>query len=205
MRIETLTPQDAVAYRDLMLEAYEQAADAFTSTAEDRRAEPIGWWVKRIGAPAGMSQAFGAWDAQTLVGTVALEFSAKPKTRHAGLVIGMYVRPAWRGQAVGTLLMRAAIDSAAARPGTRVLNLTVTEGNGPAIRLYERMGFSTWGLEPQALLTSSGFKGKVHMAMFLSTSLPPAAAAATDPAQGGQAESSGQSGNSGGVAVRRRA
>ena len=40
MRIATLTPSDAVAYRALMFEACEQAAEAFTSTADDHRAAP---------------------------------------------------------------------------------------------------------------------------------------------------------------------
>jgi hypothetical protein len=33
-----------------MLRAYEVAADAFTSTPEERAAEPESWWVKRQGA-----------------------------------------------------------------------------------------------------------------------------------------------------------
>ena len=35
--------------------------------------------------------AFGDFEGSSLVGTVALEFSAKPKTKHKALVIGMYV------------------------------------------------------------------------------------------------------------------
>ena len=76
-----------------MLEAYEHAADAFTTTAAERQAEPESWWVKRIGSPSGTATAFGAWDGDKLVGTVAIEYSSKPKTRHSALVLGMYVTP----------------------------------------------------------------------------------------------------------------
>ena len=96
MRIALLQPADVQQYRELMLEAYELAADAFTSTAEERAAEPTSYWVKRIADPSGLSAAFGAFDGQKLIGTVALEFSAKPKTKHKALVIGMYVAPAAR-------------------------------------------------------------------------------------------------------------
>ena len=41
MRIAPLTASDAPQYRELMLEAYVQAADAFTSTAEERANEPL--------------------------------------------------------------------------------------------------------------------------------------------------------------------
>ena len=44
-----------------------------------------------------------------------------------------------------------------------VVTLTVTEGNAPAIEMYEAAGFETWGTQPWAIATPSGLKGKVHM------------------------------------------
>lgn len=124
MYITRLQSADAAQYRALMLQAYALAPDAFTSTADERAGEPLAFWVHRIANPAGMSVAFGAFDGPTLVGTVALELSAKPKTSHKGHVIGMFVVPA-------------------------------SQGSGT--------GFETFGPEPQAILTPSGFKAKVHM------------------------------------------
>ena len=167
LRIGLLQPADAPAYRTLMLEAYTQAADAFTSTAEERAAEPLSYWERRIADPAGLHFAFGAFVGPRLVGTVALEYSAKPKTRHSALVVGMYVKPAARRLGAGAMLMQSAIVAARAKPGLRILRLTVTQGNEAAIRLYESVGFSAWGVEPMAILTPSGYKGKVHMAMQL--------------------------------------
>lgn len=167
MHVTALAESDVAAYRDLMLEAYEVAADAFTTTVEERRAEPLAWWLERMGANAGLTQSFGAWQQQELVGAVALEYSAKPKTRHSALVLGMYVRPSHRGQGVGRLLMQAAVEAAASRPEVRVLTLTLTEGNESALRLYQSAGFSAWGIEPMAIHTPSGFKGKIHMSKLL--------------------------------------
>lgn len=165
MRTAALTAEDAPQYRELMLEAYVQAADAFTSTAEERAKEPLSWWVNRIASTSGLSQCFGAFVDERLVGTVALEYSAKPKTQHSALVIGMYVRPGERRLGLGAGLMQAAVAAARARPGLLVLRLTVTQGNEAAVRLYESVGFSAWGVEPMAILTPSGYMGKVHMAM----------------------------------------
>jgi RimJ/RimL family protein N-acetyltransferase len=167
MRITALTEQNVHAYRELMLEAYEHAADAFTSTAEARRAEPLSWWVKRIGSRDGLTRAFGAWDHEALVGSVALEFSSKPKTRHSALILGMYVRPTHRGRGVGTELLRAVAEAAAQRPEVRTLALTLTEGNAAALRLYMAAGFEVWGVEPLAINTTAGYKGKVHMSKLL--------------------------------------
>jgi GNAT superfamily N-acetyltransferase len=163
MRVALLQPTDAAAYRLLMLQAYEGAADAFTSTAQERAAEPPSFWVQRIADPKGLSAAFGAFDGDALVGTVALEFSAKPKTLHKALVIGMYVAPQARARGVGRALLEASIAHALGRNDLLALTLTVTEGNGPAIHLYESAGFQTYGVEPQAIRTPSGFKGKVLM------------------------------------------
>jgi ribosomal protein S18 acetylase RimI-like enzyme len=167
MHTTLLTAAHAAPYRELMLEAYVQAADAFTSTAEERAREPLSWWVNRIAAPSGLGQAFGVFQDQALVGTVALEYSAKPKTQHAALLIGMYVRPEARRLGAAALLMKAALAAAAERPGVEIVRLTVTEGNEPALRLYRSVGFRAWGTEPDAIRTPTGDKGKVHMSLRL--------------------------------------
>ena len=163
MTVEPLKPGDARQYRDLMLEGYAQAPDAFTSTAQERAAEPESWWAKRIADSSDLSVVFGAFVDQQLVGAVALEFSAKPKTKHKAHLIGMYVTPTARGTGAGTQLVQAAIGFARARAGTTVITLTVTEGNESAIRLYRGAGFFAFGTEPMAVRAPSGYIAKVHM------------------------------------------
>lgn len=163
MRINLLMPSHVPQYRALMLQAYEHAADAFTSTAAERAAEPDSWWIQRIADPQGMSVALGAFEGRELVGTVALEFSSKPKTKHKALLIGMYVVPSLRGTGVGKALLEYALDYTKTRVGTHVMTLTVTQGNEPAFGLYERAGFKVFGTEPMAILTPNGYKAKVHM------------------------------------------
>lgn len=161
--IAALGAQDALRYRDLMVEAYTLAADAFTSTPEERAAAPESWWARRIADPAGLAVAWGAFFGAQLVGSVAMEYYSKPKTAHKGHVIGMYLQPAFRGRGIAQGLLEAAIGHASQRPGIQVLTLTVTEGNEAAIRLYLQAGFVVFGTEPMAILTPGGFKGKVHM------------------------------------------
>jgi ribosomal protein S18 acetylase RimI-like enzyme len=110
-----------------------------------------------------MTAAFGAFEERELVGSVALEFSSKPKTRHNALVIGMYVLPRCRGRGAARALLQAAIDDCNTRGNIRTMKLTVTQGNEAAIGLYRTSGFEVFGTEPMAILTPSGFKAKVHM------------------------------------------
>ncbi|MBT0571658.1 GNAT family N-acetyltransferase [Curvibacter sp. CHRR-16] len=163
MHVVTLSAQDAPRYRALMLHAYEAAADAFTSTAEERATEPESWWIMRLADPKAMSVAFGAIDNGKLVGTVTIEFSSKPKTRHKAHLIGMFVMEYARGTGAGKALLAAALEAAKVRPEVQVITLTVTEGNLPATRLYESAGFKVFGVEPMAVATPGGFKSKVHM------------------------------------------
>lgn len=163
MHVARLTASDAQRYRALMLHAYAAAADAFTSTPEERAADPDAWWVTRIADPKGLSIAFGTFHDDELIGTTTIEFSAKPKTRHKAHLIGMFVSEAARGLGAGKALVQAALAAARARPGVRVVTLTVTEGNLPAIALYESCGFKAFGTEPMAIATPDGFKSKVHM------------------------------------------
>ena len=60
-------------------------------------------------------------------------------------------------------MVQAALTAARARSEIRLITLTVTEGNAPAITLYERCGFRPFGTEPMAIATPEGYKAKVHM------------------------------------------
>jgi ribosomal protein S18 acetylase RimI-like enzyme len=175
IRIVALSAAHARQCRALMLHAYEHAADAFTSTVEERAGEPESWWIRRIADPTGMAMAFGAFAGTELVGAVALEFSAKPKTRHKASVIGMYVVPEWRGNGAARALVQAAIDRCRSRGDVRVVQLTVTDGNEPAIALYRSAGFEPFGTEPMAIRTAAGFRSKVHMWLALAPSRMPQA------------------------------
>jgi RimJ/RimL family protein N-acetyltransferase len=69
--------------------------------------------------------------------------------------------------------VRAALAAARARPGVRVVTLTVTEGNDAAVGLYARCGFRAFGTEPLAIATPAGFRSKVHMWLDLAAGPPP--------------------------------
>jgi ribosomal protein S18 acetylase RimI-like enzyme len=163
MIIKQLNDLDMPQYRALMLHAYAAAPDAFTSTPEERASETDAWWLKRVADPSGLSLAFGAFQDHQLIGTVTVEFASKPKTQHKAKLIGMFVHESCRGLGLGKQLIDAALAAIRARAHICVIMLTVTEGNMAALHLYEQLGFQTFGTEPMAIATPSGFKSKVHM------------------------------------------
>ena len=163
IHVQQLTAEHAAQYRALMLHAYQHEPDAFTSEPGERADLPLSWWGQRIEGPQQSAIAFGAFGDGELVGCVALEFSTRAKTIHKAHLIGMYLLEAWRGQRLGHQLLELALGYAKQRPGIEVVSLTVTEGNTAAIALYEAAGFISFGVEPMAMRTPTGYKAKIHM------------------------------------------
>jgi RimJ/RimL family protein N-acetyltransferase len=159
-----LVPTDVDAYRPLMLEAYDAHPDAFTSSFAERSALPLAWWVSRLREDAGASEmVIGAFARDTLIGVAGLAFEPREKAKHKATLFGMYVPALHRRRRIGRRLVTDALAHAAARPGTRLVQLTVTDGNVAAEALYASCGFVRFGVEPFAVAVGSRFVAKVHM------------------------------------------
>ncbi len=164
MLIVRLTPCHAADYRALMLEAYATHPDAFTSTVAERERLPLSWWSARVGAdPAAGRLVLGAFDGTELAGVVGLSFEQREKVHHKATLFGMYVRPRWQRRGIGRQLVLSAMTHARERPGVNVVQLTVTETNGPAVAMYESCGFLRFGVEPLAVAVGSEYVAKVYM------------------------------------------
>lgn len=164
MKIAKLESAHADAYRSLMLGGYESAPEAFTATLEERRDKPLSWWRERFtGQPQAACTVFGAFEGERLVGVVGLRQAPRPKTRHKATLFGLYVHPDAAGRGVGRRLVEAVLEEARGNAAIRAVQLTVTESNEPALRLYASCGFERFGIEPMAIRTGERFLAKVHM------------------------------------------
>ena len=167
----------ASEYRALMLHAYAQYPEAFTSSPREREALPLAWWESRLLSDLPVEQvpddrakervigifATGPSGNDVLAGVVGVSFETREKARHKATLFGMVVAEPYRRQGLGDKLVAAALDLARARSGVRLVQLTVTQGNAPAYALYARHGFVTFGLEPMAVAVDGHFVAKCHM------------------------------------------
>jgi ribosomal protein S18 acetylase RimI-like enzyme len=164
MHIRRLASADASAYRSLMLVAYERHPDAFTSSVEERAVLPLAWWEARLAVGDGADElVLGAFEGERLLGVAGLSFATRTKERHKAKLFGMYISPEARRHGAGRKLVDAVLAQARVRPGVRIVQLTVTDGNVAAQTLYERCGFTAFGVEPFAVAVGEGYVAKMHM------------------------------------------
>lgn len=162
--IERLQPRHAATYRALMLEAYRLHPDAFTSSANERAALPLSWWEARLDDKQdALEVVLAITDQEAIHGVVGLGFNCREKARHKVSLFGMYVPHAQQHKGIGRKLVDAALLQASLRPHASLIQLTVSEHNAAALRLYEQCGFTAFGLEPMAVAVDDGFVSKVHM------------------------------------------
>lgn len=162
MHIRRLGPADGAAYRQLRLLGLLESPSAFGSCHEQEVERPVADFEAALEEGSGR-QVFGVFVGTELVGMVAFDREAGRKEQHRAHIRGMVVDPAARGRGIGRDLMGAVMAFAQAQPGLRLVTLSVTAGNRPAIALYERFGFEVFGRLPEALLVDGVFHAEIEM------------------------------------------
>jgi RimJ/RimL family protein N-acetyltransferase len=161
IEIRRLTADDAAIYHEIRLEGLRLDPDAFSSTLEREEAQPMDWFIERLG----VYDVLGAFHDGELVGTAGFAAQHGPKTGHKGFLWGMYVRPGWRRQGVGRQLIQAIIELA--RERVEILQISSVSGNEASRRLYASMGFVEYGVEKKAYKYNGRYFDDILMAMDL--------------------------------------
>lgn len=159
--IRRLTGPDAEAFRRLRLVALQAHPDAFGSSVEEESPLPVAWFAERLDG----GFVVGALQDNALVGVAGLHRNDRLKTRHRGVLWGMYVAPDARGLGVGAALAARVIEEA--RTDLEALDLTVAAHNAAAIRLYRSAGFEEIGRQARALKIGDGYVDEALMSLAL--------------------------------------
>ncbi|HMN45169.1 MAG TPA: GNAT family N-acetyltransferase [Povalibacter sp.] len=162
--VRLLTPDDGESLFHLRRAALLDSPFSFASSPEDDAYSS----PEAVGRQLGESQArvFGAFD-EALLGMLGMQRLPKIKTAHIAMIWGVFVTPSARGQGVAAQLLEAAIAHARTIPAIASLRLSVNETTPGARRLYERMGFRVWGVEPDALRVNGRSTSEAHMSLSL--------------------------------------
>ncbi len=148
IRIRRLDPADAEAFRVLRMEALTMAPEAFGASPQEEAARPMDLVRSRLD-PSIPDAVFGALAGDVLVGMAGFVVSQGIKKRHKGLLWGVFVHAGWRNVGTGEKLVRAVIEHA--RSHVLLLQASVVTSNTSARRVYNRLGFVSYGTERRAL------------------------------------------------------
>jgi ribosomal protein S18 acetylase RimI-like enzyme len=149
--IRRLTEVDAPAFRELRLAALQEAPTAFGSTYAAEKENS----VEDFAGTITRNYMAGAFVDDGLAGVAGFYALNGEKTSHRGNIWGVYVDPAHRGKGVARLLIEDVL--AHARTIVSQVHLCVVTENDAARRLYQRLGFVSYGIEPRSLRIGDRF------------------------------------------------
>ncbi len=148
MEIRRIRADEWQVFKTLRLAALKQNGEQFGQVYEEVSAQSDEKWQEDT-AMAAESDKFCvvlAFDETRPVG-----MSACVRPEDVGKIIMVWVDPEYRGQHIGRLL----VDKTMAEAGLRHYKLTVVDGNMPAIKTYEGLGFTPNGF---AYTNTKGFR-----------------------------------------------
>ena len=143
IRIEPITPQNALIFKAVRLRALQDAPHAFGSTYAKELQLTDAEWINRAARWSGESGVgFLAMDDATACGIAGSFLNEEDPTQ--AKLISMWTAPTHRQRGIGRSLVNEVL-AWADRRNAGTLVLMVTSVNHPAILFYQRLGFTRTG------------------------------------------------------------
>lgn len=152
--VRCLGPADAAEYVALRQRALREIPPAFGSLPED---EPNAAETALRLEPGDDQCFFGTARGNGLVGIIRASRYSAANEKHRAYLAGLYVIPEYRRHGYGGALVREALRWAGNVAGVRRVNLTVVTRQAAAIRLYQSLGFRTYGTERETFSAGGQF------------------------------------------------
>ena len=159
--VRALQPADVSPYFALRLALLRSDPLAYVTTAEEWAGRSEADVAGRL-AVTGQHVTYGAFLGGELVGMLTLLRENRAATAHRAEIVGVGVRPECRGQGCADALLGRALDQARRWEGVTQVELSVTDTQHAALRLYRRWGFETWGVQPGAVRGTDGAVRALH-------------------------------------------
>lgn len=156
MTIRTLAPTDVKEYRVLRLAALQEQPPAFGTPVEKEEKLALEAMASRL-QESDDTYLLGAFVDDLLVGIIRFSRFEEANEKHRGFIAGLYIKPDFRRRGIARALVTAVLLRARRDPGLRRIQLTVVTAQDAAIRLYESLGFCTYGTEREAFSNEGQF------------------------------------------------
>lgn len=164
MIIKKLTKQDTEDYRQIRLESLHNNPDSYGTTYQEEATNTIDDFKDKIPVDNN-SFILGCYDNKQLIAIVAFHQESRIKTKHKAYIRSMYVKPEYRRQGIGELLLNELITKAKDINDIEVLLLDVVTNNVPAKHLYLSFGFKVYGIEKMAYKFNNQYFDTEYMSL----------------------------------------
>ncbi|HAT4455401.1 TPA: GNAT family N-acetyltransferase [Legionella pneumophila] len=159
MKIRQLFDADWHLWKEIRLEALNNSPESFGSSYEE---EVL---MSDTDFQNGLSKGYvlGAFVDDLLVSCAGFYTFNSIKTKHRGVLWGMYTRPEYRGRNIATALIQTLIQHA--KTHVTQLHLNCVTSNFVARNFYQKQGFRIYGTEPKALKINDTFYDEYLMVL----------------------------------------
>jgi RimJ/RimL family protein N-acetyltransferase len=165
VEIRLFTEQDAQTLWDLRMLALETDPSSFVESPEELRAMSVEEFATRLRADHAENFIVGAFEQRTAVGMVGCYQEVPLKRRHKAWIWGVFVKPAERGRGIARSVMQAVIARAKAIDDLDMVMLTVAVDQPAPRKLYESLGFRSFGVEPKGIKIGNQAHDEEHMVL----------------------------------------
>ena len=164
VEVRRLGAEDAQAFSVLRREVTQENPVPMGLSFEEELTRPLDGFRAQLSAPP-PSAVFGGFVHGELAATAAVSRVGQfPSSHHKMIMWGVFTSPRHRRKGISgpvvKIALRHAFDSGANR-----VNLQVYVPNNPAIALYQKIGFTEFGTEPEAVCLDGRYYDGVHMSL----------------------------------------
>ena len=162
VKIKILSVDDSNDFRTIRLSALEKAPKMFGSTYIAEVEKPLDFFKDCLST----STVFGAYQKNKIIGLATLTQENGIKFSHKASLSSVFIEPEFQQKGVASILLGAIIEYS--EKHVEQILLTVADDNKPAIHLYKKFGFETYGIETQAMKVNGQYTDEILMKRFIS-------------------------------------
>jgi ribosomal protein S18 acetylase RimI-like enzyme len=165
--VRSIVKDDVAAFWELRLEGLLRNPESFATSYEESVNLSVESVLERISETDDHYIVGAFTDNDDLIGMSGFIRDKRLKLSHKGTIWGVYVTADYRQQGIGRKMIEEIITRAKRLKGLTQINLSTMATNIAGIRLYESMGFQTYGVERKALKVDDLYLDEHLMALHL--------------------------------------
>lgn len=161
IKIKILTVNEARDFKAIRLSALKKSPEMFGSTYEAEVDRPLVFFENCLSS----STVFGAYHHNQIIGLATLIQETGTKFSHKATLSSVFIEPEFQQKGVASRLLSGVIEHS--KHHVEQILLTVADDNEPAILLYKKFGFQTYGVDIKAMKDNGKYIDEALMKRFI--------------------------------------